>query len=105
MAGLILSPALANQEWGTLLWTTARNLADCSGVFDLINDSGRVPPGGAAGLQAMGMSANDAGLHVAAFGAIAALWKHSTNVQAAAMTDFWFSARQTMGTKPFPRIG
>jgi hypothetical protein len=105
MAGLILSPALANQEWGTLLWTTARNLADCSGINDLINDSTRLPPGGSAGLQAMGMSANDAGLHVAAFASIAALWRHSTNVTSAPMTDFWFSARQCMGTKPFPKTG
>lgn len=104
MAGLLLNATTANQDWANLLYTACRSLADCSGVNDLINDTTRNPGGGAAGLQAnLGMTAGDASLHVASFAAIAALWKHSTNQQAAAMTDFWFQARQMFGTKGMPK--
>jgi len=104
MAGLLLSATLANQNWGNLLLTTAKNLAACNGVNDLINDTTRNPGGGSAGLVAnLGMSTTDAGLHVASFASMAALWKFSTNAQTATMTDFWFQARQLFGTEPMPR--
>ena len=104
MAGLPLNAAVANQDWANLLYTACRSLADCNGVNDLINDANRNPGLGSAGLQAnLGMTANDAGLYVASFAAISALWKHSTNVQAAAMTNFWFQAQQLFGTKPMPK--
>jgi hypothetical protein len=105
MAGLILSPSLINQNWGTLLLDTAKKLAECNGVNDLINDTVRLPRTGTStdALVTAGLSTTDAGLHVASFAAMAALWKHSTNVQAAAMTDFWFQARQLFGTNAMPK--
>lgn len=102
MAGLLLNPQIANQQWGTLLLNTAKYLAACNGVNDLINDESRNPPGGAAGLEAMGFTTTDAGLLVPAFASIAALWRHSTNQQAAPMTNFWFQAAQCFGTEPMP---
>ena len=107
MAGLLLSPSLINQDWGTLLLQTATSLADCNGVNDLINDGTRLPrTGGQTSTDALvtaGLSPTDAGLHVASFAAMAALWKFSTNAQTVAMTDFWFQARQLFGTKRMPR--
>jgi hypothetical protein len=104
MAGLILSPALANQNWGNLLLATAENLAECNGVNDLLHDTTRLP--GAtptAALLAQGFSQADADLIVPAFAEVAAVWKFSTNAQAVAMTDFWFHARQMFGTKRMPK--
>lgn len=107
MAGLILNPQIANQNWGNLLLETAEHLAECNGINDLLFDTNRLPRGqgqsNVDALVAAGMSQTDAGLLVPAFGSMAALWKHSTNVQAAAMTDFWFQARQCFGTKAMPK--
>lgn len=107
MAGLLLSPSLINQDWGNLLLDTATKLAECNGVNDLINDGVRLPraqgQNSTDALVAAGLSQTDAGLHVASFGAMAALWKFSTNAQTVAMTDFWFQARQLFGTNPMPK--
>jgi hypothetical protein len=105
MAGLLLSPALINQNWGNLLLDTATKLAECNGVNDLINDTVRLPRTGTStdALVAAGLSQTDAGLHVASFAAMAALWKFSTNAQTTGMTDFWFQARQLFGTSPMPK--
>ena len=104
MAGLILSPALANQNWGNLLLEAARKLAECSGVNDLLHDTTRLP--GAtptAALLAEGFSQAEADLIVPSFAEVAAVWKFSTNAQTVAMTDFWFHARQLFGTNAMPK--
>jgi hypothetical protein len=107
MAGLLLSPSLINQDWGNLLLDTATKLARCNGVNDLIHDEVRLPraqgQNSTDALVTAGLSQTDAGLHVASFAAMAALWKFSTNAQTTGMTDFWFQARQLFGTSPMPK--
>ena len=107
MAGLLLSPALINQDWGTLLLETATNLADCNGVNDLINDSTRLPRTGgqtsADALVAVGVSASDAAILVASFGDLAALYRVAhAQQQQVGNNDFFFNARQLLGTSAMP---
>jgi hypothetical protein len=107
MAGLLLTPALINQDWGNALLTAATSLAECNGINDLINDGVRLPRAqgqtSTDALVAAGLSQADATLHVSSFAEVAALWKFSTNAQTVAMTDFWFHARQQFGTNPMPK--
>jgi hypothetical protein len=103
MAGLLLNSTLINQDWGNAALNLARALAQCKGISDMIADTQRLPPGGAAGLQAVGMTAADASLMVSSFGDLAALYRiaHGQQQQVG-NNDFFFNARLLFGTQPMP---
>jgi hypothetical protein len=103
MAGLPLSPALINQNWGDAVYRLAQALAECKGINDMIADTNRLPPGGAAGLEAVGVTVSDAGLLVAGFGDLAALYRvgHGQQQQVG-NSNFFFNAAGLLGTKPLP---
>jgi hypothetical protein len=107
MAGLLLTPSLINQNWGNAALALAQDLAVCNGINTLINDTGRLPRTGgqtsADALVAVGISAADAPLLVSTFGDLAALYRiaHGQQQQVG-NNDFFFSARQLLGTQPMP---
>jgi hypothetical protein len=103
MAGLLLNSTLINQDWGNAALNLARALAQCKGISDMIADTQRLPPGGAAGLQAVGMTAADASLMVSSFGDLAALYRIAhAQQQQVGNNDFFFNARLLFGTQPMP---
>jgi hypothetical protein len=103
MAGLLLTPALINQDWGNAALNLARALAQCKGINDMIADTNRLPPGGQAGLEAAGMTVSDAGLMVSSFGDLAALYRIAhAQQQQVGNNDFFFNARLLFGTQPMP---
>jgi hypothetical protein len=103
MAGLLLNSTLINQDWGNAALNLARALAQCKGISDMIADTQRLPPGGAAGLQAAGMTAADASLMVSSFGDLAALYRIAhAQQQQVGNNDFFFNARLLFGTQPMP---
>ena len=103
MAGLILNPQIANQDWGNAVRSLATDLAACKGINDLLNDSDRMPGGGSAALQSLGFSSTDAGLIVASFGDLAALYRVAhAQQQQVGNNDFFFNAKKLLGTVPMP---
>lgn len=108
MAGLLLSQTLINQNWGLAVQNLAQALAACKGINDLLNDTNRMPPtgspdGGSSALQGLGFSASDAGLIVASFGDLAALYRVShAQQQQVGNNDFFFNAKKLLGTVPMP---
>ena len=103
MAGLLLNPQIINQDWGNAVMSLARDLALCKGINDLLNDADRMPGGGSAALQSLGLSSTDAGIIVASFGDIAALYRIShAQQQQVGNNDFFFNAKKMLGTVPMP---
>lgn len=103
MAGLLLNPNIINQEWGTAVLNLARDLALCKGINDILNDADRMPGGGEAALEGLGFSSSDAGLIVASFGDLAALYRVShAQQQQVGNNDFFFNAKKLLGTVPMP---
>ena len=108
MAGLMLNPQIINQDWGTAVLNVARDLALCKGINDLLNDTNRMPPtgqpdGGSSALQALGFSSSDAGLLIATFGDLAALYRVAhAQQQQVGNNDFFFNAKKLLGTVPMP---
>jgi hypothetical protein len=103
MAGLMLNPQIINQDWGTAVLSVARDLALCKGINDVLSDTDRMPGGGSAALQSLGLSSSDAGLIVATFSDLAALYRvgHAQQQQVG-NNDFFFNAKKLLGTVPMP---
>ena len=103
MAGLILTPQFANQDWGNAVRNLATDLAACNGINGLLNDADRMPGGASSALQGLGFSASDAGLIVASFGDLAALYRVAhAQQQQVGNNDFFFNAKKLLGTVPMP---
>jgi len=103
VAGLMLNPQIINQDWGTAVLNLARALAQCKGISDILSDTDRMPGGGSAALQSLGLSSSDAGLIVATFSDLAALYRvgHAQQQQVG-NNDFFFNAKKLLGTVPMP---
>jgi hypothetical protein len=103
MPGLLLSSTLVNQNWGNAVQSLAEALAQCKGINDLLNDADRMPGGPSTALQNLGLSAADAGLLIASFGDLAALYRVAhAQQQQVGNNDFFFNAKKLLGTVPMP---
>jgi len=103
VAGLQLNPQIINQDWGTAVLNAARALAQCKGINDILGDADRMPGGASSALQTLGFSSSDAGLLIASFGDLAALYRVShAQQQQVGNNDFFFNAKKLLGTVPMP---
>jgi len=107
VAGLMLNPQIINQDWGNAVMSLARDLALCKGINDVINDTDRLPRSqcqtSTDALVAAGLSQADAGIIVASFADIAALYRVAhAQQQQVGNNDFFFNAKKLLGTVPMP---
>jgi hypothetical protein len=100
--GLNLGDYDINQATGRALAILASAWNDVLALNATLNDADRI--GGAAGLQSrFGFSASDAGLIIASYADMAALWEvaRARRTQPA-VSDFWYNAKRLTGTSGLP---
>jgi hypothetical protein len=102
MPGLQLIDYDINMATGRALAVLANAWNDVLALNNTLNDADRI--GGAAGLQSrFGFTASDAGLIIASYTDIAALWDvaRARRTQPA-VNDFWYNAKRLIGPSGLP---